>query len=33
MDGRAHPVGSGLEPESTGSGCWAKEKKMTSMMR
>jgi len=30
MDGRARPFGSGLEPESTGSGCWGKEK-MTSM--
>ena len=33
MDGKARPFGSGLEPEGNGSGCWAKEKKMTSMMR
>ena len=34
MDGMARPFGSGLEPESTGSGCWGKEEeKMTSMMR
>jgi len=34
MDGRSRPFGSGLEPESTGSGCWAKEEeKMTPMMR
>jgi len=34
MDGKARPFGSGLEPESTGSGCWGEEEeKMTSMMR
>jgi len=34
MDGRALLFGSGLEPESTGSGCWAKEEeKTTPMMR
>jgi len=34
MDGMARPFGSGLEPESTGSGCWGEEEeKMTSMMR
>jgi len=35
MDGSARPFGSGLEPESTGSGCWGKEgdeERMTSMM-